>query len=156
MKISESPSTITARLQQKIAGRLRQKGVKPTSIRELVFKILLSNQHPVSLAELESQLETIDKSTIFRTLSLFEQHHLVHAFEDGSGSLKYEACPNPYECLLEDQHIHFYCTECKKTLCIPSKQIPLVELPKGFAMQSVNYTIKGFCPTCSKSAEKRI
>ena len=150
MTSPEYTSSIQKRLQQKIAERLRQKGVKPTSIRELVLKVLLSNQNPSSLAELEAQLETIDKSTIFRTLNLFEKHHLVHAFEDGSGSLKYEACPNPYDCLLEDRHIHFYCTCCKRTLCIPSKRIPLVEMPKGFVTESVNYTIKGVCPQCSR------
>ncbi|MCM1530701.1 MAG: transcriptional repressor [Bacteroides sp.] len=153
MNSPETPS-ITKRLQQKIAERLRQKGVKPTPIRELVFKTLLSHQNPISLADLEAQLETIDKSTLFRTLNLFEEHHLVHAFEDGSGSIKYEACPNPTDCLLEDRHIHFYCTACKQTFCIPSTHIPLVELPKGFTTHSVNYTIKGLCPKCAKPIAK--
>lgn len=155
MNRSEYTPSITERLQQKIAERLKQKGVKPTSIRELVLKVLLSNQNPTSLAELEAQLETIDKSTLFRTLNLFEKHHIVHAFEDGSGSLKYEACPNPHDCLLEDRHIHFYCTQCKQTLCIPSALIPVVEMPKGFVMESVNYTVKGLCPNCSKSITEK-
>lgn len=133
-----------------INERLRHKGVKPTPIRELVLKTLLSNENPLSLLDLETALETIDKSTLFRTLSLFEKHHIVHAFEDGSGSIKYEACPNPYDCLLQDRHIHFYCTECKQTFCLTSTQIPPVDLPEGFVSKGINYMLKGLCPKCSK------
>lgn len=136
-----------------VTERLRCKGVKPTPIRELVLKTLLLHSNPLSLLDLETKLETIDKSTISRTLSLFEKNHIVHAFEDGSGSIKYEACPNPYDCLLEDRHIHFYCTECKQTFCITSTRIPRVHLPDGFVSQGVNYMLKGLCPKCSKKSK---
>ncbi|MDE7072537.1 MAG: transcriptional repressor [Bacteroidales bacterium] len=125
-----------------IEARLEQKGVKPTAIRKLVFKALLSATEPLSLAQLELALETVDKSTIFRTVTLFLEHHLVHAFEDGSGSLKYEICQNPYGCSVEDMHIHFYCRNCQKTYCLPSAHIPAITLPEGFVAESVNYTIK--------------
>lgn len=137
-----------------IEARLEQKGVKTTAIRTLVFKALLSATEPLSLSDLESQLETVDKSTIFRTVTLFLEHHLVHAFEDGSGSLKYEICQNPYGCSVEDMHIHFYCKHCQKTYCLPSERIPVMPLPEGFAAESVNYMVKGVCDKCALK-EKR-
>lgn len=132
-----------------IETKLEQKGLKPTAIRKLVFKALLSATEPLSLGDLESELETVDKSTIFRTVTLFLEHHLVHAFEDGSGSLKYEICPNPESCSVADMHIHFYCGHCKKTYCLPSTHIPVMALPNGFVAESVNYTIKGVCDKCT-------
>ena len=60
-------------------------GVKPTANRILVWKELVAQQRPVSLTELEERLETLDKSSVFRALTLFLEHHLVHAFEDGEG-----------------------------------------------------------------------
>ena len=53
----------------------------------------ISNKTEIfSLFDLEAELETIDKSTLFRTLTLFQQHLIVHTIDDGSGSLKYSVC----------------------------------------------------------------
>ena len=72
--------------------RLEKKGVKPTAIRLLVADAILSAKRAVSLSDLEVILDTVDKSSIFRTLELFVKHHVVHAIDDGSGSIKYEIC----------------------------------------------------------------
>lgn len=126
---------------------LEKKGVKPTAIRLLVLKALSEQQDPVSLSELEASLGTVDKSTLFRSLSLFLEHHVVHAFEDGNGVLKYELCRNPDGCSVNDMHVHFYCTRCHRTYCLPSR-IPVIALPEGFEMESVNFMLKGLCPHC--------
>ena len=60
---------------------LEEHGVKPTANRIVVVKALASSIQPQSLAELESRIETIDKSNVFRALTLFREHHLVHAIE---------------------------------------------------------------------------
>ena len=110
----------------------------------------LSEQtHPISLLELEAQLETLDKSTISRSLAILLEHHAVHAFEDGSGSMKYEICRSDTDtCFIENRHIHFYCEVCHKTYCMDPIKIPVVQLPEGFIMDTINYTVKGICPAC--------
>ena len=90
--------------------RLEKKNVRPTAIRLLVVDAILSAKRAVSLSDLEIILDTVDKSSIFRTLELFVKHHVVHAIDDGSGSIKYEICEGEEECTLDDMHIHFYCT----------------------------------------------
>lgn len=50
------------------------------------------------MSELEDALESVDKSTVFRTLSLFAARHLLHEIEDGSGSTKYCICRNDRPC----------------------------------------------------------
>ena len=63
--------------------------MKPTAMRLLVYRELERSIRPLSLKELEEKMPTAERSTIFRTLSIFLQHHLIHAIEDGSGALRY-------------------------------------------------------------------
>ena len=130
--------------------RLEKKGVKPTAVRILVFRALEEAQLPVSLLDLENLLETVDKSTIFRTLNAFLAHHLIHAIEDGSGSLKYCLCHNHGHCTNEEEHCHFYCECCGKTYCLDQDLIPHVDIPEGFIARKVNYIVKGTCAECAK------
>lgn len=44
---------------------LERKGVRPTANRILVLRALRESAHPMSLADLENHLETLDKSSIF-------------------------------------------------------------------------------------------
>lgn len=129
--------------------RLEKKGVKPTAIRLLVADAILSAKRAVSLSDLEVILDTVDKSSIFRTLELFVKHHVVHAIDDGSGSIKYEICEGEEECTLDDMHIHFYCTVCHKTFCFKTIHIPFVQIPDGFSVESANYMLKGVCKDCA-------
>ncbi|MGN0032472.1 MAG: Fur family transcriptional regulator [Candidatus Limimorpha sp.] len=130
---------------------LNEKGVKPTSNRLLVMKELVKASHPVSLANLESCLGySMDKASIFRVLELFSEKDVVHVIEDGSRSFKYELCHGGKSHTAFDQHVHFYCEQCKETYCFESERVPLISIPEGFYPHAVNYVIKGLCPKCSK------
>lgn len=129
---------------------LEHKLVKPTSNRILVLDALLRANRPISLGELEDVIETIDKSSIFRVLTLFLDNDIVHGIEDGSGSLKYEVCGGEDHHSLSDQHVHFYCEACGTTFCFESTHIPVAPVPEGFQPRFINYMIKGLCPDCQK------
>lgn len=133
----------------RIEQRLTHRGVKLTAMRLLVYEQLEQARQPLSLRELEDRMQTADRSTIFRTLALLQQHHLVHSIEDGSGVLKYEVCHGHDECTIDDQHTHFYCQRCHRTFCFHETRIPQVDLPEGFQMYSINYMVKGLCPNCA-------
>ncbi len=133
-------------------GILRRGGVSPTPNRLLVVSHLLESQSPLSLTELEQRLDTLDKSSIFRVLSLLANRDLVHAIEDGRGIAKYELChANHTEDLAtdDDLHYHFYCTECQRTFCLPDMKIPELQVPEGFHVRGANFMLKGICPDCS-------
>lgn len=132
--------------------RLEKKEVKPTAMRILILRTMMTTPYAVSLANLESILDTVDKSTIFRTLTIFLKHHLVHGIEDGSGSMKYEVCSNECTCSIEDMHTHFYCEKCHHTFCFKTIHIPVVNLPAGFVVRGANYIIKGICSDCASSS----
>ena len=122
--------------------------VRPTANRELVLRLIAESDRAVSLSDIEAALETVDKSTIFRILNLFLEHHLLHAIEDGSGTMKYEVCSGADRCTISDMHIHFYCETCHRTFCFKHIHIPEICLPEGFAVNSINYMVKGVCPEC--------
>lgn len=134
--------------------RLEKHGINPTAIRILVLKSISGKKEIFSLLDLEAELETIDKSTLFRTLVLFQQNKVVHSIDDGSGSLKYSVCDEECDCTREWLHVHFYCTKCKRAYCLRDIHIPPVDLPTEYVTDSISYVIKGLCPECSNIANK--
>ena len=135
---------------QDMINRLESKGIRPTANRILVMKTLMGEQNPQSLSNLEQKMVSMDKSSIFRTLTLFLEHDVVHAFEDGRGVLCYELCEEKGACDHHDGHIHFYCESCQRSFCMEDIHIPSFELPEGFYPHSISFVIKGECPDCRK------
>jgi Fur family ferric uptake transcriptional regulator len=126
---------------------LKQHDIRPTANRLMVAKLLSAAQRPLSLSELEMMSMTIDKSNIFRTLTLFRKSHLVHVIED-EGGIRYELCmsDDPHED--DDVHPHFHCECCGRIFCLDHTIIPPLDVPEGYVVHTVNYMVKGICPDC--------
>jgi Fur family ferric uptake transcriptional regulator len=135
-------------MNNKYVEMLQERSIKPTANRLLIVRTLANAGRPLSMAEIESDAKTIDKSIISRTLSLFRDKHLVHAVEAGGDSVRYELCRSHFDDEHDDMHVHFYCERCHRTFCLDSS-VPCVEVPEGYLVTSVNYMIKGVCPECS-------
>ena len=132
--------------------RLKDRGVKPTAVRLLILKEMLSSKEAFCLRSLEDALDTVDKSTLSRTITLFHEKLLIHSIDDGSGTMKFSVCSSDCMCSLGDLHVHFNCRKCEQTFCLESISIPSVQLPKGFLLENVNFVLKGLCDSCSKFA----
>ncbi len=133
-----------------IEKRLEQKGVKPTANRILVYKVLAGLKNPASLSNIEGLLLSMDKSSIFRVLTLFHEHDVVHSFEDGRGILNYELCLSKGACNMKDNHVHFYCESCQRSFCLEDVHIHDIQLPEGFHAHSLSFVIKGECADCRR------
>ena len=127
---------------------LEHHGVKVTPNRLLIARALEQSGRPLSLMELEQQLETLDKSAIFRTLVTFRDAHLVHML-DGD-PVRYELCHSHHQDHDDDLHVHFYCTRCHKTYCLEDTPIPPVLVPEGYEVEEASYLLRGICPQCGK------
>ncbi len=147
--------------------RLEQRGVRPTPARILTIRALDDAAALMTSLQIEDTLQTVDRSSISRTLALFVQRGLVHAIDDGTGAVKYELCraPHPHnhsatECpdFAEhlrrdtDAHPHFHCTRCGNTYCLTGTPIPATPLPSGFTPFSTTLVIHGLCPSCAASS----
>lgn len=128
--------------------RLEAKGIRPTANRILVLKVLGEAGHPMSLTDLETQIESMDKSSVFRTLTLFLEKDLVHSFEDGRGIINYELCTEEGHCDHHDAHIHFYCERCHRSYCMEHINLDWMQVPEGFEPRAYSFVIKGICPRC--------
>lgn len=133
-----------------IVALLEEHNIRPTANRIIVAGALAKAGMPMSLAELETEIDSIDKSNIFRALVSFKDNHLVHAIEDGSNGVRYELCKSHDHDHDEDLHVHFHCEICGKTFCFEDIPVPKVDVPEGYQPISTNYIIKGICPSCQK------
>ncbi len=130
-------------------------GIRLTAVRLLIWrKVRHGFSDAFSLADLEGALPTVDRSTLFRTLTLFTDAHLLHGIDDGSGSQKYCVCH------LDDTrhchgHVHLTCRLCHRTLCLTDVRIPAVPLPAGFIMEEAEHVVKGICPQCAHKKKER-
>lgn len=131
-----------------IENQLKLHNIRPTATRILILKEMFKYKNTFNLTDIEIAIDTIDKSTIYRTIILFEEQHLLHSVQDGTGSIKYCICKQDHTCSLDELHAHFHCEICKQTFCIENEHIPLISLEEGFIAKSINYTIKGICPKC--------
>lgn len=145
---------------EEIVTHLESHGIRATAVRILVWRTLADYDYAFALADLEGSLPTVDRSTLFRALTLFAENEMLHVIDDGSGQHKYCVCldegndPHCHHhtgCQHHElcQHVHVTCSRCGRTFCIKDQQIPLVTLPQGFVVEHVSYIIHGLCPACS-------
>ena len=132
-----------------ITALMQEHGIRPTANRIIVAKALAEESRPLTMTELDDRIGSIDKSGIFRTLTLFKDQHLVHVLEDGEG-VRYELCHSHDHSIDNDMHVHFHCEHCGQTICLEDLPIPEVTLPDGYEVQSANFVLKGICPKCRK------
>ena len=128
---------------------LQEAGIRVTAVRLLVWRTIHREFSGIfNLADLEEKLPTVDKSTLFRTLNLLSENHLLDTIDDGSGSQKY-CIRNPEDPLSGKRHIHFNCRICHQTVCLTDVSLPEVTLPAGYTVEDTEYVVKGVCPKCA-------
>ena len=89
--------------------------------------------------------QSIDKSTLYRNLSAFEDAGIIHRINDQSGISKYAFGKAHGH---GDNHAHFVCEECESIYCMEISTTIDVNAPKGFKIRDIQTIIKGTCPYC--------
>jgi Fur family ferric uptake transcriptional regulator len=49
-----------------------------------------------------------------------------------------------------DDHVHFVCDACGKTICLEEVTVPLVKLPRGFKPSHAAMVVNGICSDCQQ------
>lgn len=129
-------------------SELSNAGIRVTAVRSLIWRTIREKiSNAFSLADVQNLLYTVDKSTIFRSLTLFADQGLLHLIDDGSGMQKYCVC-HCHDHEHHHGHVHMTCTVCHKTWCIEDVEIPAVPVPEDFEVSEAEYIIKGVCKKC--------
>jgi Fur family ferric uptake transcriptional regulator len=130
------------------------KQIAPTAMRLLVLEVLQQHPAALSLADVEALLRHADRITVHRTLKTFTEKGLVHRVEDGSGAIKYALCaPTCTPEHHQDLHVHFFCTQCRETSCLPTVAVPVITLPGAYQVQETSLVMKGLCEACAVQAQ---
>ena len=128
------------------AELLKEKGLKRTKVRMAMIRHFIKMEHAQSYNDLQAALyQEVDKSTLYRNLSSFEQAGIIHRINDHSGISKYALGQSP---LPGREHAHFVCESCETVYCVKASAAYRPEVPKGFRTSEVQTIIKGVCPRC--------
>ncbi|QNJ99099.1 Fur family transcriptional regulator [Constantimarinum furrinae] len=135
---------------KEIENTLKNKNVRPTAMRILIYKYMAEKEIAVALTDIENAFTKADRTTLYRTLKTFEERGIVHQIDDGTNISKYALCEPGCNCEIEqDLHLHFHCNNCDETVCLTEHKIPQVNLPDGYIAENANLVIKGICEKCS-------
>ena len=136
---------------QKAIKVLENHDLRKTNMRVDVLGVFLTRADTaLSNQELESELVDSDRVTLYRTLKTFEKKGIIHEAVDGSGVTKYAMCHSDCsEHQHVDDHAHFHCTKCGKTLCLDEIDTPKVDLPAGYQTEVSYMIIQGKCSKCT-------
>lgn len=125
-------------------------GLRQTASREEVLNIFFAHKAALSQPEIEKELKTCDRVTIYRTLATYLEKGILHKVLDDAGAMKYALCADNCgnDHYHSHDHVHFKCNVCGNTTCVEDIHIPPIQLPQGFKVSEVNTLIQGICPTC--------
>lgn len=139
---------------QKIDDLLSDHKLRKTTFRQQVLSVFLT-AFPKALTrnEIEESLEKnlkVDRVTLYRTLKSFEDAGLIHLAIDNSDEQRFALCST--DCTThqhQDQHAHFYCTQCNQTVCLEAVSIPQVEVPSAYQLKDTQLVLSGICKDCT-------
>ena len=134
---------------------LERHHLKKTGPRLKVLSMLAAKNVATSQPDLESVMMDIDRVTLYRILSAFEEKGIIHKVFDLNGTANYAMCSsNCGENHHNDEHLHFNCTVCKNVYCLDELDLPPIKLPKGFESEGFTLYASGLCPKCNKQSQK--
>jgi len=134
--------------EMKLESTLKDQGIKVTKSRLAILEILLNNENAVSVDYIyELCIKngiTIDLSTVYRTMDILENKHIIDKIDLGEGKYNYK--------LKKDVHKHtLECCLCHKEVQIECPMVQIEEIIKnktGFTLTEHELKIKGICDSC--------
>ncbi len=138
------------------ARLIRTVGLRCTRARRVVLEMLNRKDRPLSHQEIaaEAEIGSLDRVTLYRTLTTLLQVGLLHRIQDVNGVWRFRAHrAQPGEC--GGNHIHFLCLECNQMYCLPDQSLPWVEKPEGAEVLGKQLVVYGRCAACKSRGENR-
>ena len=121
-----------------------------TNSRKKILELFLSSAGALAHSDIEKKTgEKFDRVTIYRTLNTFLEKGIIHNIPTPDNSVLYALCiDNCSEGHHHDNHVHFVCSSCGNTTCLPEITIPSVQLPRGFLPEEYQMVVTGLCKSC--------
>ncbi|HTR31940.1 MAG TPA: transcriptional repressor [Puia sp.] len=135
---------------------LKEHGLHITTARLLILEIFLNTPHILDFNELMYLAKSVNRITLYRTLHLLYQHHLLLKVPSTTGITKYlyrgfpEPVPHRKISRAPERKIHLICQECGKIISVADASLPSISLPKNFEANFMDLIVNGKCKECSK------
>ena len=130
---------------------LRRKHLSVTDSRKKILSLFLSTRDALAHGDIEKKAgEKFDRVTVYRTLQTFVEKGIIHTIPTADNSIRYALCKECEEGHHHDEHVHFVCTNCGRTICLDDVVSPRIELPEGYIVQEVQVVINGVCKDCNQ------
>lgn len=137
--------------ERKFVEGLRARGLRLTSQRELVLSVMHDIEARATADEIYTQVQqqnaSVDRSTVYRTLDLLQELHLVAALDLGDGQRRFEL-QAPH-----GPHHYLRCRVCGKLVAIETCDIePLLAhlaTEHGFEIEP-GQLLTGLCADCQR------
>ena len=134
-----------------LAGLLRDRGLRATSQRVVMHRLLRDRNRHLSAEELLSEaserLPGISLPTVYATLELFEQLGIVRRVNGGGGTLLWDT--------RADTHHHTICRNCGRIEDIETsvdlESVRRSAARAGFQPDRAEVVVSGLCADCAAS-----
>lgn len=152
MQMAETQTHTPPRDDTELAALLRERGLRATSQRVVMHRLLRNHNRHLSAEELLSEaserLPGVSLPTVYATLELFEQLGIVRRVNGGGGTLLWDT--------RADAHHHMICRNCGR---IEDMETPLdLERARrsaarsGFRPDRAEVVVSGLCPNCYRGS----
>jgi Fur family transcriptional regulator, ferric uptake regulator len=137
-------------MENEVLSILKKNQLSVTEGRKKILELFLTSDGALAHADIENNTEAaFDRVTVYRTLQTFVDKGIVHHIPTTDNSILYALCKdNCVEGHHHDNHVHFICAKCNKTICLEDVTVPTVKLPKGFKPQHSEMIVTGICDDC--------
>ena len=150
MQMAETQTHTPPRDDIELAALLRERGLRATSQRVVMHRLLRDHDRHLSAEELLSEaserLPGVSLPTVYATLELFEQLGIVRRVNGGGGTLLWDT--------RADAHHHMICRNCGR---IEDMETPLdLERARrsaarsGFRPDRAEVVVSGLCSDCAR------
>ena len=129
---------------------LKKNNLSVTDGRKKILELFLKSEGALEHADIEKNTgENFDRVTVYRTLQTFVEKGIIHHIPTTDNSILYALCKDNCEAgHHHDNHVHFVCDQCNKTICLEEVTVPQVKLPKGFKPAASEMVVHGICADC--------
>ena len=129
---------------------LKRNSLSITDSRKIILELFLKTEGALAHADIEKNTTVnFDRVTVYRTLQTFTENGIIHQIPTTDNTILYALCKDKCEAgHHHDEHVHFICVDCEKTVCMDEVTVPQVKLPKGFVPLQSAMIVKGTCNDC--------
>jgi Fur family ferric uptake transcriptional regulator len=137
------------RTQKKLDALLHRKQLSATESRRKILSLFMESNDALAHGDIEKKAgEKFDRVTVYRTLQTFVEKGIIHSIPTADNSVLYALCKDCQEGHHHDDHVHFVCKNCERTICLDDVVSPVMKLPEGYAPDDVQVVIHGVCKDC--------